>query len=186
MTNVRRLCVLLLLVAMFSGVGCEMMHKGGYGDASHAIAVIRPTESRENNHVHGWVKFHQHGAKVHVTAEVQGLDKDALHAIHIHELGDISSGNGKSTGGHYNPDGHDHALPGVSKRHAGDLGNLHANGQGVATLDLTVDVITINGRWNPILGRAIIIHAKKDDGGQPTGNAGSRLGQGAIGLAKAQ
>ena len=31
------------------------------------------------------------------------------------------------------------------------------------------------------LGRAIIIHEKKDDGGQPTGNAGGRIGCGVIG-----
>jgi Cu-Zn family superoxide dismutase len=30
------------------------------------------------------------------------------------------------------------------------------------------------------VGRAIIVHAKKDDGGQPTGNAGGRIGCGVI------
>ena len=30
------------------------------------------------------------------------------------------------------------------------------------------------------LGRAIIVHEKQDDGGQPTGNAGGRIGCGLI------
>ena len=30
-------------------------------------------------------------------------------------------------------------------------------------------------------GASIIVHAKKDDGGQPTGNAGGRIGCGVIG-----
>jgi Cu/Zn superoxide dismutase len=30
----------------------------------------------------------------------------------------------------------------------------------------------------------VIVHAKPDDGGQPVGNAGARIGQGVIGLAK--
>ena len=31
-----------------------------------------------------------------------------------------------STGGHYNPKGHDHAAPEKKKRHIGDLGNVEA------------------------------------------------------------
>ena len=36
------------------------------------------------------------------------------------------------------------------------------------------------GDPNSFTGRAIIIHAKKDDGGQPVGNAGGRIGCGVI------
>ena len=53
-----------------------------------------------------------------------------------------------------------------------------------ATLKITVDNISIAGEKNPIIGRAIVIHAKVDDGGQPTGNAGARQGFGVIGIAK--
>ena len=37
---------------------------------------------------------------------------------------------------------------------------------------------------NPIVGHGVIVHAKRDDGGQPTGNAGARIAQGVIGVAK--
>jgi Cu-Zn family superoxide dismutase len=49
---------------------------------------------------------------------------------------------------------------------------------------ITVPDITINGTLNPIIGRGVIIHAGRDDGGQPTGNAGGRIAQGVIGVAK--
>ena len=52
------------------------------------------------------------------------------------------------------------------------------------SLDATSDNITVAGEKNPILGRAMIVHAKEDDGGQPTGNAGGRIAQGVIGVAK--
>jgi len=37
---------------------------------------------------------------------------------------------------------------------------------------------------NAVIGRGIVIHAKPDDGGQPTGNAGDRIGVGVIGVTK--
>jgi Cu-Zn family superoxide dismutase len=68
-------------------------------------------------------------------------------------------------------------------RHAGDFGNLKSNANGTAALDLTVDNISINDPKNPIIGHAVIVHAKMDDGGQPTGNAGARVACGVIGWA---
>jgi Cu-Zn family superoxide dismutase len=46
-----------------------------------------------------------------------------------------------------------------------------------------VSNISIQGQKNPILGRAVIVHAKPDDGGQPVGNAGARIACGVIGVA---
>ena len=49
-----------------------------------------------------------------------------------------------------------------------------------ATLDLTVDDISIGGK-NDILGKAVIIHAKADDlKSQPAGAAGARIAGGVI------
>ncbi len=156
-------------------------HASAWAAVNHAVAVIHPTAG---NQCSGVVHFHQTGDTVKVIAEVSGLTPNQAHGFHIHELGDASAADGTATGGHYNPEGHDHALPNSASRHAGDLGNLQADAGGKARLELTLANITIAGLRNPVLGRGVIVHAKPDDGGQPTGNAGARIGQGVIGLAK--
>ena len=145
-----------------------------------AVCVLHPTQG---NTVKGVVRFVQNGDSVKVTADIEGLSPNGTHAIHIHQYGDCTLPNGKSAGGHYNPEKNPHSLPGVDQRHAGDLGNLVANSQGKAHYEMTVSNICVVGHHNPILGRGVIVHAKEDDGGQPTGNAGARLACGVIGIA---
>lgn len=146
-----------------------------------AVCVVSPTSG---NKCAGVVRFMaMKDGKVKVTAMISGLTANAKHAIHIHQFGDTTDLSGKSAGGHFNPDGHPHGLPPNKERHAGDLGNLMADGEGKAKFELTVSNISIDGAKNGILGRAIVVHAKPDDGGQPTGNAGARIGFGVIGIA---
>lgn len=147
-----------------------------------ALAILTPTAGNE---VTGSIKFIQTEDTVKVTANLQGLPPETVHAWHIHQFGDASSPDGKAMGGHYNPEEMPHGLPNNPERHAGDLGNLKADARGDVIKEITVNNITINGTKNPILGRGMIIHAETDDGGQPTGNAGSRIAQGVIGLPKA-
>jgi superoxide dismutase, Cu-Zn family len=161
--------------------GAATSHAGAWDAVNHAVAVIHPTAG---NQCSGVVHFNKVGDTVKVVAEVSGLAPNQAHGFHIHELGDASAADGTATGGHYNPEKHDHALPVTSLRHAGDLGNLQADASGKARLEITLANITIAGLRNPVLGRGVIVHAKPDDGGQPTGNAGARIGQGVIGLAK--
>jgi len=150
---------------------------------THAVAVMVPTEG---NTAHGTVRFEQTDGGVKVTADITGLDPDSTHGIHIHEYGDITGAHGKREGGHYNPEGYKHGLPDQALRHAGDLGNLTADDTGHAHYEITVDNISIAGMLNPIIGRGVIVHAKPDDGGQPTGNAGARIAMGVIGIAKSE
>ncbi len=151
-------------------------------DVKQLVAVLTPTKG---NKAAGTLTFTAKGdGKVEVVAKVSGLTPNAKHAFHIHEFGDVRGDDGKTTGGHYNPKGHDHALPDKKKRHAGDLGNLKADDEGNAEITIVVDNISLFGKKNPIVGRAVIVHAGEDDGGQPTGNAGSRIAQGVIGVAK--
>lgn len=145
-----------------------------------AIAVLHPTEG---NDVTGIVRFTPtEDGKIRVTAEVKGLTPNGEHGFHIHAFGDCSAPDATSAGGHYAPHGHQHGLPQAADRHAGDLGNLKADGEGVANFELVVDNITID-EDTPIIGRGVIVHAQKDDGGQPTGNAGPRVACGVIGYA---
>jgi Cu-Zn family superoxide dismutase len=144
-----------------------------------AVAVLHPTVGQQ---CHGTVRFAQEGDSVKVVADLEGLNPGQMHAFHIHQYGDCSSPDGMSAGGHYNPEGHQHGLPDTENRHAGDLGNVQADAQGKAHYEITVNNITIAGAKNPIIGRAVIVHAKVDDGGQPVGNAGARIGCGVIGI----
>jgi Cu-Zn family superoxide dismutase len=147
-----------------------------------AVAVIHPTKG---NKVYGIVRFAPTEGGVRVTADLHGLPPNSTHGFHIHEYGDCSAPDASSAGGHYNPEHHEHAGPKVEMRHAGDLGNIKADANGDAHLDLTVDNITVDGSKNPILGRAVIVHQKADDlKSQPTGDAGARIACGVIGLAK--
>lgn len=145
-----------------------------------AVAVVQPTAG---NTAKGLVTFTTESGGIRVHAEISGLPPNSTHGFHIHEFGDLRSDDGKSLGGHYNPGGHMHALPSTAMRHAGDLGNLKADAKGVATLDQVFDTFTIDGAKAPILGRGLVVHALPDDGGQPTGNAGGRIGVGVIGVA---
>jgi superoxide dismutase, Cu-Zn family len=103
------------------------------------------------------------------------------HGSHVHEKGDCSAEDGSSAGGHFNPGGHDHALPTGNPRHLGDLGNITVGADGKGTVEIVATGANLkDGDTNSFVGRSIIVHEKKDDGGQPTGNAGGRIGCGEI------
>jgi superoxide dismutase, Cu-Zn family len=119
---------------------------------------------------------------VKVTLSVEGVTPGGEHGAHIHEKGDCSSPDGKSAGGHFNPGGNEHALPTTPKRHLGDLGNLTIGKDGKGSLEITIPGANLKaGDPNSFAGKAVIVHAKKDDGGQPVGNSGDRIGCGVIG-----
>jgi Cu-Zn family superoxide dismutase len=149
--------------------------------ATKAVASLSPTAGQ---HCRGVVRFSQEGDTVKVVADLEGLTPGQKHAFHIHQFGDCSAPDGMSAGSHYNPEGHQHGLPEAENRHAGDLGNVQADDQGKAHYEITLNNVTIAGHKNPIAGRAVIVHAKPDDGSQPVGNAGGRIACGVIGVAK--
>lgn len=171
-------CALLGLT--FLPTGCSRQG-GSLAGTNEAVAVIHPTQW---NSCRGVVRFTQVGNAVRVKARLEGLNPKSKHGFHIHQFGDDTLFDGKSAGGHYNVSGKPHGLPPSKNRHEGDLGNLTADEKGVAELEITVRNISVAGRKNPIIGRAVIVHKKEDDGGQPTGNAGARIGIGVIGIAK--
>ena len=104
------------------------------------------------------------------------------HGLHIHQFGDCGDA-GKAAGGHYNPDGVQHGyLPkdGFDAAHAGDFGNLEIGPNGSGTLELTIAGLSLSEEAYSVGGRAVILHEKADDFGQPTGNAGGRIACGPI------
>lgn len=104
------------------------------------------------------------------------------HGFHIHEFGSCDD-LGKAAGGHYNPRQVPHGLvtkDGLKRAHAGDLGNIVADAQGNATLETVIPGVSLSQGKYTVGGRAVIIHEKADDFGQPVGNAGGRIGCGPI------
>ncbi|GMU21092.1 MAG: hypothetical protein AMXMBFR13_11860 [Phycisphaerae bacterium] len=156
----------------------------GFGDLYKAVAVMHAAGDQQ---ITGTVTFMEEQAGVRIAADIRGLEPNSVHAFHIHEFGDCTAGDFSSAGGHYNPWDATHGGPDTSKEkhHAGDLGNIEANAEGVALKELVMQHITIAGQ-NPILGRAVILHAGQDDlKSDPAGNAGGRIACGVIGIAQA-
>ncbi|WP_221030542.1 superoxide dismutase family protein [Actomonas aquatica] len=160
-------------------------HGHGHHDAAtmapigyKAIAVL--IEGNDSG-VSGTVTFEQTKDGVRVVADVKGLTP-GKHGFHVHQKGDLSAANLTSTGGHFNPTGHDHSGPDAMMRHVGDLGNLTADASGHATADFVDHKLALAGEHS-IIGRGVIVHADEDDlKSQPTGNAGGRVAGGVIGI----
>ena len=143
-----------------------------------AIAYLNPTQG---NNVRGTVTFTEVSGGIRVVADVTGLDPGE-HGFHIHEKGDCSAPDASSAGGHFNPHSMPHGAPEAEQRHAGDLGNLIADQTGKAHIDRVDKHFTFSGAES-IVGRAVIVHAKRDDlATQPTGNAGGRVACGVINM----
>jgi len=151
--------------------------------ASKAVAVLK------GDKVNGTIWFEQAASgPVSIKGELKGLAA-GLHGFHVHQFGDTTDGC-TSAGPHFNPGNKDHGGPTDSVRHAGDLGNVTAGGDGVAKVDLKDAQISLSGA-NSIVGRTLVVHADPDDLGKgghelskTTGNAGARVACGVIGLAK--
>lgn len=158
------LCASLALLA-----GCASTLPAGPA----AMARLAPTTG---NVASGTVQFTQIGSVVVVEGEVRGLKANALHGFHVHEKGDCSSGDGMSTGGHFNPGSQPHGNAAAAMHHAGDLRSLQADASGVARFKFEANAISVGSGPANIVGKGLIVHRDPDDyTTQPTGNAGPRL-----------
>jgi Cu-Zn family superoxide dismutase len=138
-----------------------------------------------------FITFNPLSSKVtEITYYIEGLEPFSVHAMHIHQFGDQRKGC-ESAGPHFNPYNAPHGAPENNKnhRHVGDLGNIVANAQGVASGTILDPLIKISGK-NSVIGRSLVIHQDPDDLGLgnhkdslTTGNAGKRLACGIIGIA---
>jgi Cu-Zn family superoxide dismutase len=175
----RVIALLALAVPMLLlGAKAEEQAAGG-GGAKKAVAVIR---GFGDGPAKGVIHFMATSDGVEIVGEISGL-RPGKHGFHIHEFGDVSSGDPKCHGGHFNPDKKKHGGPTDLERHVGDLGNITANGRGMAEIRMTDRLISLSGPHS-IIGRAVIIHAKADDlKSQPSGDAGDRIAGGVVGIA---
>ena len=159
--------LILAAIAAASLAACASM------SGPSATASLRPTTGSS---VSGTVNFVQSGGVVMVSGEVRGLRPNAEVGFHVHDKGDCSSGDGMSTGGHFNPEGKPHGQHGQAAHHVGDLPSLKANASGVASFSFQSSSIRVGSGAADIVGRGLIVHRDPDDyKTQPTGNAGPRL-----------
>ena len=153
----------------------------GSVNSLHHMATAQIKGTQPGSDISGSAEFTetQNGLRVH--AHIQGVSGSGKHGFHIHEYGSCDD-SGKAAGGHYNPKEVQHGyLPkdGLDSAHAGDMGNIEIDDQGNGTLSVELPGLSIASVKN-IAGRAVILHEKEDDFGQPTGNAGGRIACGAI------
>jgi Cu-Zn family superoxide dismutase len=186
----RSLTLTLMAAAVSTLVGCAGPRPGGGSSSADypatpaaaaaparaagpsAVANLQPTSG---NTAAGTVRFVQQGESVVVTVRVIGLKPNQEHGFHVHEKGDCSSGDGMSTGGHFNPDGKRHG-PMHAEHHLGDFPALKANASGVAETTFTAPGLSIGSGIGDIVGKGLIVHADPDDyTTQPTGNSGARI-----------
>ena len=161
---------------------CESLHT--INEAEQTVKALVKFEHTEGD-VQGIIKMKQDpGKPTIIRGLIKGLEPGE-HGFHIHEFGDLSDGCA-SAGGHYNPDGVDHGD--IDNGHVGDLGNITANEKGEARFKIVARRVDLSGDRS-VVGRAVVVHADRDDLGKggdeeslKTGNAGDRLGCGVIRL----
>lgn len=156
------------------------------------------TQEDEENGVVGMVAFaHMHSGhgemigEVTVTQTEEGVEIDGYmetldedpKGFHVHEYGECDPPVFESAGGHFNPKGHAHGGPDdpPEERHAGDLGNIEFDEEGVSEFSFVDDVTTLGSGTNDIVGKALIVHYEEDDlETDPTGDSGAGAGCGII------
>ncbi|MGZ5787778.1 MAG: superoxide dismutase family protein [Ramlibacter sp.] len=163
---------LLAVIALLAA--CATLHGG-----PRATAVLQPTAG---NAASGTVVFVQKGSSVEVSGEIRGLEPNTQHGFHVHEKGDCSGADAMTALGHFNPGGTAHGEMGRAPHHAGDLGQLKADAQGIAKFRYETDSLSVaSGAANDVVGRGVIVHRDADDfRTQPTGNSGARIACGVV------
>lgn len=112
-----------------------------------------------------------------VDLEVTGLPPGQWVAFHIHASGHCDHATAyDSAGGHFNPTEAAHGYKAPKGPHAGDMPNQFVGADGAIHAQVFNSAVRLDKGKTGIHGKALIIHAGKDDYvTQPTGDAGKRL-----------
>jgi len=146
------------------------------------VAMMKGTQ--EGSQIEGLVSFAEYEDGLNIDIVLANVPGSGNHGIHIHENGSCDDG-GKAAGGHFNPDGVDHGMlskDGFENAHVGDMGNIEINEDGEGRASTVLAGVQLDNGPYAIVNKAVILHEKEDDFGQPTGNAGGRIGCGIITL----
>ncbi len=164
--------VFVLLALMLASVSCPALAK---------TASVTLTATQPGSNVSGSVLLEETEGGLKVTANVKNIPA-GKHGFHFHENGSCADA-GNAAGSHFNPDAVSHGLlskDGFTGAHAGDLGNLEVAPNGSGTYEAVIPGLSLSEGAHNVSGRSVILHAKEDDFGQPTGNAGDRVACGVI------
>jgi superoxide dismutase, Cu-Zn family len=145
-------------------------------ELAQATAEVSPLNERE---VRGQVTFQQVPEGTLVTARITGLDPDGLHGFHVHEGTDC-----EDPGEHLAPYPHVHGAPTDPRdeRHKGDMGNLEADGDGLATYEKVLVGVTMDTPPT-VIGHPVVVHEGPDDlETYPSGDSGDPIACGVIRL----
>ena len=139
--------------------------------------------------ISGSLIFHQaqEEAPTSIDGTIKGL-APGKHGLHLHVFGDFTEGF-VSAGGIFNPFGRNHGAPDDEERRVGDLGNIEADEDGIANVNMSDRQVKLIGPHS-VIGRSIIIKSNEDDLGRgghefslTTGNSGQRIAGGVVGIA---
>jgi Cu-Zn family superoxide dismutase len=148
-------------------------------------AFLRPQEKRADaqllptvgNQARGLVTFIERSDGVQVTYNLSGLPPNSDHALQVHERGDCNATDGSSAGQIFSPAA-ERLKAGA--RVEGDLGNIHADANGVATGFIVAPDVSLDG-IRSVLQRAVLLHRDPTDPyAYPQHGAGPALACGAI------
>ncbi len=147
--------------------------------AAPSATAFAELKGAKGQAISGKLEFTQQDGAVHIVGQVTHLSP-GQHGIHVHDKADLSAPDLSSAGGHFNPTKEQHGSPDAAHHHVGDFGNITADENGTAKVDLTVAGLSLSGA-NSIIGHSIIIHGGTDDlKSQPAGNSGPRVAGGVI------
>lgn len=165
--------IIALALFIFSGLFA--------GTAFARSTTVKLEGTKAGSTLAGNILMEETDGGLKVSAEIQGTSP-GKHGFHFHENGSCAE-EGAAAGGHFNPDHAAHGLltqSGFSGAHAGDMGNIEIGADGTGKMETVLPGLNLTeGKYN-VAGKAVIFHEKEDDFGQPTGNAGGRIGCGVI------
>lgn len=152
------------------------------GELTSANATLQTVDGVA---MEGSAQFTSTVTGVQVILDVRSAPPGKL-GVHIHQTSDCSDIAGKSMGGHFAPEDHDHALPEeTATRHLGDLGNIEVGTDGMGHLQIEVTGANlVPGDAMSFVDRAIVVHGGQDSGSaeQPAGASGTPIACGPIAL----
>lgn len=123
-----------------------------------AIVVLKT----DDGSYRGKITFQQKRINLKITFELTGFEPNQVHAVHIHEFGDITNGC-HSLGAHFNPTKQVHFHS--ERGHVGDLfNNFLTDNKGDFNYIWETNKLSLNGNdISCILGRSVVIHKFPDD-----------------------